>query len=109
MRETVICGPFVPFETRRDVDAQAGAVRVLLAGDLLLGREDRLDRAEIHVHHPRVRALLHDAGDDVALLAAELAEHGVVGDVAQALADDLLGGEGGDAAEVVGGASPPRR
>ena len=88
---------------RGDVDAQAGAVGVLLAGDLLLGRQDRLDRAEVDVHHARVRALLHDAGDDVALLAAELAEHGVVGDVAQTLADDLLRGERGDAAEVVGG------
>ena len=54
------------------------------------------------MHHARVRALLHDAGDDVALLAAELAEHRVVGDVAQTLADDLLRGERGDAAEVLG-------
>ena len=77
-------------------------MRVLLAGHLLLGRQDRLDRAEVDVDHARVRALLDDAGDDVALLALELAEHGVVRDVAQALADDLLRGEGGDAAEVVG-------
>ena len=77
-------------------------MRVLLAGHLLLGRQDRLDRAEVDVHHARVGALLHDAGDDVALLAAELAEHRVVGDVAQALVDDLLRGERGDAAEVVG-------
>src|SRR5690606_9317540 len=41
-------------------------------------------------------------GDDVALLAAELTQHGIVGDVAQALADDLLRGERGDATEVVG-------
>ena len=77
-------------------------MRVLLAGDLLLGRQDRLDRAEVDVDHARVGALLHDAGDDVAFLAAELAQHRVVGDVAQALTDDLLRGEGGDAAEVVG-------
>ena len=77
-------------------------MRVLLAGDLLLGGQDRLDGAEVDVHHARVRALLHDAGDDVALFAAELAQHGIVGDVAQPLADDLLRGEGGDAAEVVG-------
>ena len=50
--------------------------------------------------HARVRALLDDAGDDVALAAAELAEHRVVRDVAQPLVDDLLGGEGRDAAEV---------
>src|SRR5690606_1291697 len=78
------------------------AVRVFLARHLLLGRQDRLDRAEVDVDHARVGALLHDAGDDVALLAAELAEHGVVGDVAQALADDLLRSVGGDAPEVLG-------
>ena len=50
--------------------------------------------------HARVGALLDDAGDDVALAALELAENVVVGDVAQALVDDLLGGERGDAAEV---------
>ncbi len=87
---------------RRHVDAQACTVRVVLGRDLLLGREDRLDRAEVDVDHAGVGSLLHDAGDDVALLAAELAQHGVVGDVAQTLADDLLRGEGGDAAEVLG-------
>jgi hypothetical protein len=78
-------------------------VRILLAGDLLFGREDGLDRAEVDVHHPRVRALLDDARDDVALAAAELAEHGVVGEVAQALVDDLLGRERRDPAEVARG------
>ncbi len=53
-------------------------MRVLLAGHLLLGRQDRLDGAEVDVHHARVRALLDDARDDVALAAAELAEHRVV-------------------------------
>ena len=77
-------------------------MRVVLAGNLLLRGQDPLDRAEIDVDHARVRTLLHDAGDDVALLAAELSEHGVVGDVAQALADDLLRGVGGDPTEVFG-------
>ena len=54
------------------------------------------------MHHPGVGSLLDDAGDDVALASAELAQHLVVADVAQALVDDLLRGEGGDAAEVVG-------
>ena len=72
-----------------------------LARNLLFGRQDRLDGAEIDVNHARVRALLHDASDDVALFAAELPQHRVVGDVAQALADDLLRSESGDAAEVV--------
>ena len=75
---------------------------VLLARHLLFGRQDRLDGPEVDVHHPRVRSLLDDAGDDVALATAELAEHPVVADVAQALVDDLLRGERGDAAEVVG-------
>ncbi len=76
-------------------------MRVVLAGHLLLGRQDRFDGAEVDVDHPRVRALLDDAGDDVALTSLELAEHLVVADVAQTLVDDLLGREGGDAAEVV--------
>src|SRR5690606_9805906 len=59
--------------------------------------------AEVDVDHARVRALLDHAGDDVALLAAELTEHGVVGEVAQTLTDDLLGREGCDATEVVRG------
>ena len=94
--------PLEPLAHARDVDADAAAVRVLLAGHLLLGRQDRLDAAEVDVHHPRVRALLHDARDDVALAPAELPQHLVVADVAQALVDDLLGGERRDAAEVVG-------
>jgi hypothetical protein len=84
----------------RHVDADARAVLVLLAGHLLFRRQDRLDRAEVDVHHAGVRPLLDDAGDDVALAALELAEDLVVADVAQALVDHLLGGEGGDAAEV---------
>jgi hypothetical protein len=52
------------------------------------------------VHHAGVRTLLDDARDDVALAPAELAEHGVVGEIAKSLVDDLLRGERGDAAEV---------
>jgi len=77
-------------------------VRVLLARHLLLRRQDRLDGAEVDVHHARVGALLDHTGDDVALAALELAKHAVVADVAQPLVDDLLGGESGDATEVVG-------
>ena len=43
-----------------DVHAQARAVRVLLAGDLLFGRQDRLDRTEVDVDHAGVGTLLHD-------------------------------------------------
>src|SRR5690606_21238612 len=59
---------------RRDVDAQPRPVRVLLAGHLLLGRKDRLDRAEVDGHHARGGTLPAGAGDAVALLAAALVE-----------------------------------
>ena len=77
-------------------------MRVVLTRHLLFGRQDRLDRAEVDVDHPRVGALLDHARDNVAFAALELAEHLVVADVAQTLRDDLLGGEGGDASEVGG-------
>ena len=49
---------------------------------------------------------LHDAADDVALLADVLAERLLVLGVAQPLHDDLLGGAGRDPAEVGGGVVP---
>ncbi len=54
------------------------------------------------MHVLRVAALLDDAGDDVALLAGELAELHVVLGVAQPLQDDLLGGGRRDPAEALG-------
>ena len=75
---------------------------VLLAGHLLLRGKDRLDGAEIDVNHAGVGPLLDDTRNDVALAALELAEHVLVGDVAQPLVDDLLRGERRDAAEVAG-------
>ncbi len=77
-------------------------MRVRLAGRLFFGGQDGLDRAEIDVNHARVGSLLHDTGDDVALFTLELPEHRVIRDVPEPLADDLLGGERGDATEVVG-------
>src|SRR5690554_1493631 len=77
-----------------DIDADAGTVRVLLAGHLLLRRQDRLHRAQVDVDHARVGTLLDLPRDDVALATAELSQHGVIRDVTQALVDDLLGGEG---------------
>jgi hypothetical protein len=99
VRETVICGPLSPLLARH-VDADAGTVGVVLARHLLFRRQDRLNGAEVDMDHPGVRALLDDAGDDVALSSLELAEHLVVADVAQPLVDDLLCGERSDAAEV---------
>jgi hypothetical protein len=53
------------------------------------------------VDHSRIRALLDDASDDVALATLELTEYVLVGNVAQALVDDLFGRESRDATEVI--------
>src|SRR5690606_16998546 len=79
------------------------AVDIGLRGHLLVLRQERLDVADVHVDVARVRALLHHARDELALLAGVLAEHGVVARLAQALDDDLAGRRRRDAAEVVGG------
>src|SRR3712207_8915648 len=68
-----------------------------------------LDLADVDEHRPlHVAAVvrLHDAADDVALLAGVLAEGLLVLGVAQPLHDDLLGGAGGDPAEVGRGVVP---
>ena len=75
-------------------------MRVLLTGHLLFRRQDRLDRAEVDVNHPRVRTLLDHACDDVALATLELPQDVVVRDVAQPLVDDLFGRESPDPTEV---------
>ena len=86
-----------------DVDAQAGAVVVGLAGDLLVRGQHGFDVSDVDLDHLRVTALLDDARDDLALTALERAEQGLVFDIAQPLVDDLPGGLGGDAAEAGGG------
>ncbi len=87
----------------RDVHTNTSAVFVVLARNLLFWRKDGLDGSEVNVDHAGVGSLLDDPGDDVTLTALELAQHLVVGDVAQTLVDDLLCGEGGDPAEVARG------
>ena len=79
--------------------AQPLAVDVLLPRHLLGQRQDALDRAEVDQHVARVAALLDDAGDDVALAAAEVAHDLLVLEVAQPLDDDLARGRGRDPAE----------
>ena len=76
---------------------------VLLARHLLLRREHGLDLAQVDEHHPRVVALLDDAGDQVALAPDVLAERDVVLGLAQPLQDHLPRGRRGDPAEVVRG------
>ena len=72
----------------------------VLAGHLLLHRQDGLQLADVDQHVLRVLALLDHTGDDVALAARVLAERRVVLGVAQPLQDDLLGGGRGDPAEA---------
>ena len=94
---------------RHHVGLDPAAVGVLLAGHLLGLREHRLDLADVDQHGALdVAAVvrLHDAADDVALLAGVLAEGLLVLGVAQPLHDDLLGGAGRDPAEVGGGVVP---
>ena len=91
---------------RDHVAAQPRAVGVVLAGHLLGRRQHRLDRAEVDVDHARVAALLHDAGDDVALAAEELAQHVLVLGVAQPLQDGLPSRGRGDPAEALRGVVP---
>ena len=78
-------------------------VVVALALDLLGLGQQRLDPfAQLHERVAGVR-LLDDAGDQLAHAVAVLLEHHVALGLADALQDHLLGGLGGDPAEVVGG------
>src|SRR3954469_24904312 len=78
-------------------------VVVALAVDLLGLGQQRLDAlAQLDQRVARV-GLLDDAGDELADAVAVLLEHHVALRLADALQDDLLGGLGGDAAEVVRG------
>ena len=78
-------------------------VVVALALHLLgLGQQRLHPFAQLHERVAGVR-LLHDAGDQLADAVAVLLEHHVPLGLADALQDHLLGGLGGDPAEVVGG------
>ena len=87
---------------REDQALDPGAVLVLLPRHPLGHRQHRLELAEVDHHVVGVAALLDDAGDDVALLAGELAVADVVLGVAQPLQHDLLRGRRGDPAEALG-------
>ena len=94
-----------PLGRGRDLlDDRLDALRVVvaLAVDLLGLRQQRLDAlAQLHERVAGVR-LLDDAGDQLADAVAVLLEHHVALGLADPLEDHLLGGLGGDAAEVVG-------
>src|SRR3989440_3366294 len=82
------------------------AVLVDLAGYLLGRRQDGLQLAQVDrddaLLGPRLVRLYH-AGDQVAVATGVLAEVHLVGGLAEALEDHLLGGHRGDPAEVVRG------
>src|SRR5262249_50779748 len=79
-----------------------------LTGSVALGRHlladghDRLGLAQLDDHRPRVRTL-DDAVQHLALAVGEFLVDAVPLVVADLLENDLLGGLGGDAAEIVGG------
>ena len=77
---------------------------VTLSRHLFTTRQQRFDVANGHVHIGGVlHILLHNAGDQLALLPGERAEHLVVLGLAEQLADDLTRGGGGQTAEVARG------
>src|SRR5881628_515508 len=80
--------------------ADAVALPVALARDLLLLREDRVRPAEVHDDVLLLEAL-HDPGDELALAALELVVDDVALGVAHALDDVLLRRLGGDPAELL--------
>src|SRR5690606_24760703 len=70
-----------PLRHARHVHADPRAVRVLLTGDLLLGGQDRLELAQVDVHHAGVGPLLDDTRDDLPLLVLEGSQDGVVAEI----------------------------
>ena len=77
---------------------------VTLTGHLLATGQNRLDIADGDMHVRRIAGiLLNDAGDELALLAGERAEHLVVLGLTEQLSDDLARGGRGEAPEVARG------
>src|SRR5437773_2082790 len=82
------------------VGAHAVARVVALPGDLLALGQDRLRLADLQ-DHVALLDPVHDAAEDLAFLADELRVDALALGVADLLEDDLLGGLGRDAAEVL--------
>ena len=83
------------------VGAQAGTVRVLLAGNLLVAGQNSFNGAQVNLNHTRVVALLNHTGHQGALTVLELAQNGCVLSVTQTLREHLADGCGSDTAKVV--------
>src|SRR5439155_26505637 len=81
--------------------ADAVALPVALARDLLLLGQDRVGAAEVHDDVLLLEAL-HDARNELGLSTLEFVVDDVALRVAHALDDVLLRGLGGDAAELLG-------
>ena len=79
------------------------AVVVALVVDLLGARQQRLDPLAQLDQRVAVVGLLDDPGDQLADAVLVLLEHHLALGLADPLQDHLLGGLGGDPAEVVGG------
>ena len=101
-------GALVGLAHFNDVDLDPRTVFVALEGDLLGLGQQRLDTPEVE-QRVAVVVLLHGARDDVALAVRELFVHLTTLDVADQLHQDLLGGLGGDASEVLGCGVPLSR
>src|SRR5881409_2981652 len=84
-----------------DVGADAVALAVALARDLLLLGEDGVGAPQVHDDVFLLEAL-HDAGEELALAPLELVVDDIALGVAHALDDVLLRGLGGDAPELLG-------
>ena len=85
-----------------DIGADAVADLVILGRDALAVGHDAFELAEVD-HDVGALEPAHGAADDVAGAVLELLEDHLLLRLADALHDRLLGGLGGDAAEVVGG------
>ena len=85
--------------TRHDQRADAVADADHLARDLLVAADDAFGAAEVDDDMAELDAL-DDAGDDLADAVLELLELALALGVADLLEDDLLGGLGGDPAEL---------
>ena len=94
-----ICGPAILAADVEDQRADAVADADDLARDLLVAADDALGAAEVDDDMAELDAL-DDAGDDLAGALLELLILALALGVADLLEDDLLGGLGGDAAEL---------
>jgi hypothetical protein len=98
-RDRKICGPRASRRTEGSASAHAVADANHLARDLLVAADDALGAAEIDDDMAELDPL-DDAGDDLAGAVLELLILALALGIADLLEDHLLGGLGGDPAEL---------